>query len=207
MALKDLKVTIPTRRLSPDIVDFLNEADARIHDYIADRHVRISGFVPSDFVEVYRTLDAVAQKGLAPGDLFCEWGSGFGVVAMLAALLDFQAYGIEIEASLVDGARGLADDFAIPVEFVQGSFVPDGAEPKLAEIYESDVTWLRCDVEEAYPELGLNIHDFDVVYAFPWPGEEDVVAEIFDCFSSAGSLLLTYTQLDGVRIRRKVVNA
>jgi hypothetical protein len=205
MALRELQLNISSRRLPNEITEFLNEADARIHEYISSRKVRISGFVPSDFVAVYHALQAVVDADLAPGDLFCEWGSGFGITAMLAAMMDFQSYGIEIEGSLVDAARLLAEDYDLPVEFVRGSFVPAGAEVQMEHTRTEDTVWLVTDVDDAYPELGLVIRDFDVVYAFPWPGEEDVIAGLFDTYSSAGALLLTYTQLDGVRVRRKVL--
>ena len=65
-------------------------------------------------------LRALSEGGLARGWRFCEWGSGFGVVVGLAALVEFDACGIEIEALLVAEARKLADDFDLPVEFGQG---------------------------------------------------------------------------------------
>ena len=99
-----------------------------------DRQIRISGFVPSDFEPVYQALDAIVEGNLASGDVFCEWGSGFGVVAMLAQLLEFQTYGIEIEDSLVTGARQLAEEFDLPVDFVTGSFVPAGGEHIVDEL-------------------------------------------------------------------------
>ena len=98
---------------------FLREADRRIERFRRDRHV--PGFVPSDYAKAYAVLRALAAGDRAPGRLFCEWSSGFGVVACLAAMLDFDASGIEIEADLVDAARQLAEDFGLPVAFACGS--------------------------------------------------------------------------------------
>lgn len=205
MALKELQLNILSRRVPSDVAEFLRDADARIEEFISNRPVRISGFVPSDYLAVFEALQAVVEKDLAPGDLFCEWGSGFGVAAMLASMMDFQAYGIEIENSLIEAARALADDYSLTTEFMQGSFVPAGAEVDVEHTRTDDNVWLVTDVDDAYPELGLVVRDFDVIYAFPWPGEEDVVANLFDTYSSAGAILLTYTQLDGIRVRRKVL--
>lgn len=207
MPLLDVRLNVRQRRPPRAIVDFLQEAGQRVEEFIANRPVRISGFVPSDFAEVYCVLEAVADQGLATGDVFCEWGSGFGVVAMMAALLEYQACGIEIERSLVDGARMLAEDFDLPVDFVHGSFVPPGGESIVEEFFGSEDSWLTSYADDAYARLGLSPLEFDVVYAFPWPGEEDVITELFDEFAAMGSLLLTYGQIEGVRVRRKVVRA
>src|SRR5947208_15777027 len=81
-----------------DVRAFLREADRRIDEF--QRCVRVPGFVPSDFARTYGVLRNLSEANLTPGNLFCEWGSGFGVVACLAAMLDFDAVGIEIEADL-----------------------------------------------------------------------------------------------------------
>ena len=42
-----------------------------------------------------------------------------------------------------------------------------------------------------YDELGLELVDFDLVYAFPWPGEEDWLRELVKRHARPGALLLT----------------
>lgn len=205
MPLIDVPLNIRERRLPHDVADFLAEADRRIHDFIAERKIRISGFVPSDFEPVFHALDALVENDLATGSTFCEWGSGFGVVAMLAALLEFECYGIEIEDSLVVGARMLAEDFDLPVDFVTGSMVPVGGESIVEQLCSGDNVWLTCTTDDAYQQLGMAPNDFDVIYAFPWPGEESVIAALFDEYAAMGALLLTFDHIEGVRVRRKVV--
>lgn len=204
MPLIDIPLQIRERRLPRDVAEFLEEADDRIKTFIAERKIRITGFVPSDFEPVFHALEAVVENDIAAGDVFCEWGSGFGVVAMMASLLEFQSYGIEIEDSLVVGSRLLADDFDLPVEFVTGSFIPAGGEPIVDELCSGEDAWLTGISDGAYLELGLAPNDFDVIYAFPWPGEEHVIAALFDEFACMGALLLTFDHIEGVRIRRKV---
>src|SRR5579885_3294362 len=114
MALLDVKLTVADAELPADVRALLREADRRIERFQRDCHV--PGFVPSDFAGAYRVLRALQEADAAPGGLFCEWGSGFGVVACLAALLGYDAHGIEIEGELVDAARELAADFDLPVE-------------------------------------------------------------------------------------------
>ena len=45
--------------------------------------------------------------------------------------------------------------------------------------------------------------DFDVIFAYPWPGEEDVIMQLFDRYAAVGALLLTYHGIEELRIRRK----
>src|SRR5205085_9980642 len=96
----------------------------------------------------YGVLNGLTVSGIPTGSLFCEWGSGFGVVACLAAFLEFDASGIEIEGELVDAARQLADDFDLPVEFIHGSFIPKGAA---IDVNHGDAfNWLTTEEANAF---------------------------------------------------------
>ena len=205
MPLADMEIPINDSVLPDDVVAFLREADLRVSQFVRNSPVRVTGFVPSDFVTVYHALRAISEANLAPGTSFCEWGSGFGVVASLAAILGFKVCGIEIERDLVDASRRLADDFGLAVEFVHGSFVPSGAEGFADNSAES--SWLVTDADDAYDELGLDADDFDVVFAYPWPGEECLIASLFERYAAEGALLLTHNQFNSVRLQRKVGKA
>ncbi len=190
-----------------DVVAFLREADLRVSEFVRNSLIRVTGFVPSDFVTVYHALRAVTEANLAPGTSLCEWGSGFGVVASIAAMLEFKACGIEIERDLVDASQRLADDFGLPVEFVHGSFIPSGAEACAEEAYADNndgYSWLVTDADDAYDELGLDPDDFDVVFAYPWPGEEFLITSLFEKYAAEEALLLMYNQYNSVRLLRKV---
>ncbi len=131
----DIELSNNRSFLPDDIAAFLREADLRVTQFLRNSPLRATGFVPSDFTTVYHALQAITDENLAPGTSLCEWGSGFGVVASLAAMLEFVACGIEIEKDLVDASRRLAEDFGPSVEFVQGSFIPSGAESDAEEAY------------------------------------------------------------------------
>ena len=207
MPLVDIDISINGSVLPDDVVDFLREADLRVSQFVKNSPVRVTGFVPSNFVTVYQALRAITEANLASGTSLCEWGSGFGVVASLAAMLEFKVCGIEIERGLVDASRRLADDFGLPVEFVHGSFIPSGAEADVEKAYADtspEYFWLVTNADGAYDELGLGPHDFDVVFAYPWPGEECLIEGLFEKYASEGALLLTYNQYNSVRLRRKV---
>lgn len=166
-----------------------------------------TGFFPSDYVTVYHALLAITQLDLATGSAFCEWGSGLGVVTNLAEMQGWQACGIEINRDLVDEAIELAEAFDSHAEFVHGSFVPRGCEARAEKAYaatDEGVAWLSTEADDAYDDLGLDPDDFDLIFAYPWPGEENVIDELFDYCAARGALLLTYGQQNSVRLHRKV---
>lgn len=199
MPLIDVNLPACQAAIPADVRTLLLEAERRIEQF--QRSARVPAFVPSDFERVYQTLKTVETTALAPGRRVCEWGSGFGVVATLAAMLGFEAYGIEIEAELVDAARRLAHDFELPAEFICGSFIPNGGE----HLVDAGTTfsWLTPDSGTAYDEIGLDPDDFDIVFAYPWPDEEDVIWTLFERYASTGAVLITYHGSDDIRVQRK----
>lgn len=199
MPLEELSLHVGKVALPANVRLFLKEARRRIERFQRSHH--IPGFIAGDFARIYSGLHAVVAADLAAGSLFCEWGSGFGVVACLAAMLDFEACGIEIEGDLVDAARELAADFALPVEFVCGSFIPGDGEPH-ADV-DDDFAWLTTDTGSTLDELGLAHDDFSAVYAYPWPDEEHLIGDLFERHAAPDALLITFHGGDAFRVRRK----
>lgn len=203
MALTTVELTLQRGPLPGDVSAFLREAETRIDEFTeATRGGPIPAFVPSDHTAAWSALEAIDRLSLATGHLFCEWGSGFGVVTGLAAMLEFDACGIEIEPVLVEQSRRLIDDFDLPCEFACGSFIPDDAEE--IALSSTELFWLTTDGPDAYDQLELNVDDFDVIYAYPWPDEQDILGELFDRFAAEGALLCTFESPDEVLVRRKI---
>jgi hypothetical protein len=201
--LVDIEISINGSVMPDDVVAFLREANLRVSQFVRNTPIRATGFVPCNFETVYHALRAITDANLAPGTSLCEWGSGFGVVASLAAMLEFRACGIEIDKDLVDASRELAEDFVLPVEFVRGSFIPSGAESCAEEGFadnNAEYSWLVTDADDAYDELGLDPNDFDVVFAYPWPGEEYLIMSLFEKYAAKEALLLMYDQFNSVRL-------
>jgi predicted O-methyltransferase YrrM len=202
MRLSEIEL-LPNRGAVPDsVAALLADAKHRLQEFDATYQASIPAFVPSDFEQVYRALAWIDDAHHAAGRRFLEWGSGIGVVACLAAELGFDAIGIEVEPALVEIAESFAADHGLDVEFVSGSYVPSGAEPLVDTAGE--VTWLRTDRPDCYAELDLEPEDFDLIFAYPWPGEEQVIFDLFQSCAAVGSLLLTYHSQDGLRLHRKV---
>jgi hypothetical protein len=199
MALIDVDV-IPDPEPKPaEVQALLREARRRIEHF--QEECRVPGFVASDSGKAYAILRALDAGGLAAGKLFCEWGSGFGVVACLAAILGFDACGIEIEAELVDRAQRLADDFRLPVRFYHGSFLTVQDQRRLAA--PDDFGWLAT---AGRGQLDIEPADFDVVFAYPWPDEEQLVERLFERHARAGAILVSYHGSETLRVRRKVTH-
>ena len=199
MPLRNVPRPGPVGPIPADIRAFLREADRRIRRY--HRLYRNSAFVPCNFGAAYHILQHLAVQAKAAGTLFCEWGSGFGVVACLAALLEFDAFGIEVDGTLVRASRRLAADFELPVEFVQGSFIPAG--DRLLTRAAGSFAWLATTEAPAYEALGLATEDFRIIFAYPWPDEERALGELFERHAGAGALLLTFHGGEDFRLRRK----
>jgi hypothetical protein len=199
MPLLDFKLGGTRSDLPADVLALLREATKRIRSF--QREHRIPGFVASDYQRAYHALRALTEGDLLSGDQFCEWGSGFGVVACLAAMLDFDACGIEIEGELVDAAEQLADDFGLPVQFIRGSFIPKGSDPD-RDITE-EFAWLTPDESTTHKELVRGPNDFDVIFAYPWPDEERLAEHLFELHAALGAVLLTYHESGDFRVRRK----
>ena len=202
MRLREIELSPQSGAIPAEVAALLADAQRQLRRYDAKFQASIPAFVPSDFEQVYRALDWIASAQLATGRRFLEWGSGIGVVACLAAELGFDSIGIEIESALVEIAESFAADHGIDVEFACGSYVPSGAEPFVDTVGE--VTWLRTDRPDSYADLDLEPEDFDLIFAYPWPGEEQVIFNLFENCAAVGALLLSYHSQDGLRLRRKV---
>jgi SAM-dependent methyltransferase len=151
-------------------------------------------FVAADYGRVLEALLAIR----APGQRFLELGSATGVITIMADLLGFEAYGIELDPALVGIARGLAERYESRARFAVGSFLPSGY------VWRSGTGDSRQGTIghgiSAYPELGHPLEDFDVVYAYPWSGEEPMMHDVLRCYGRSGVHLLLHGDSDGVRI-------
>lgn len=153
-------------------------------------------FIAAEYDTVLEALISVREPGLS----FLEWGSATGVITIMADLLGFEAYGIELDRSLVEQARTLSRSWDSNAQFALGSFLPtgyrylgpsDGIQPSTI-----------VDAPSGYLELGHPLEQFDVVYAFPWSGEEPMMLDLMDCYGRADALLLLFEAKGGVRMFR-----
>jgi hypothetical protein len=150
------------------------------------------GYVSADYAAVYDSLKKYQHRGL----MFLEWGSGLGVVAIMASMMGFDAYGIEIEPELVEHACSLAERFESDAKFACGSFIPGEYEESCQDGEEFQRT--VCDAAPAYDELDRELRDFDMVYAYPWPEEHLVFRSIIRRCGAKHAILLCYDAREGI---------
>lgn len=168
------------------------EAD-EIWDLCRDHH-EFGGYVSADYIEVYQAL--VGLQGRV--ETVLEWGSGLGVVAIMASRLGFQSYGIEVEPVLVEQAETLSNSYRSEAQFATGSFIPDdyqwGAE------LPGNPSRTETDSRAAYDELDMQLEDFDLVYAYPWPDEHGLYLDILRQHCTKETLFLCYDAREGVSL-------
>ncbi len=152
-------------------------------------------FVAADYGVVQQALVRLR----APGLRFLELGSATGVITIMADLLGYEAFGIELDADLVSMARKLATRSGSRARFFHGSFLPagfgrrDGEDPRLGTIGTAS---------SAYPEIGHTLSDFDVVFGFPWDGEQRMMHELMRDWGSHEARLLLHSVTRGVETFR-----
>ena len=198
-----LQLAIDHAPLPPRVAACLAKAQARIDRWFArPEHQTGIGFIPSDYEQVWQALAAIVREHPDTRRLL-EWGSGFGVIAGLGALLGLDAYGIEIEADLITSADELLAELDLRATIVQGSFVP---MEFVADELDDLETRTVLGQPDAYEELGRDLDDFDLVFAYPWPTEEQLYREIFRRGADYGAILVTWSRQEGIRAHRKVAS-
>ncbi len=175
-----------------------SESDA-IWDDCRDK-LEFGGFVSADYLEIYKQLLQLQDQVVT----VLEWGSGLGVVTIMASRLGMEAYGIEVEPLLVERSLQLAEQYAPDAQFATGSFIPDDYQWNLELAGNPSRT--ETDSRAAYDELDMELRDFDLVYAYPWPDEHGLYLDIMQTCGGENSLFLSYDAREGPTLTRSKAN-
>jgi hypothetical protein len=154
-------------------------------------------FVPAEYDHVLVALVALRRPGLR----FLEWGSATGIVTIMADLLGYDASGIELDEQLVDKSLEVARTYRSRARFVAGSFLPEGyawrprgGDGRLGTVGEGASGYLR---------LGRALDDFDLVYAYPWGGEEPMMQDLMRAHGAPDAGLLLHRVSGDVELFRE----
>lgn len=185
------------RPLAGRIEELLVEAERRREAFYAEGlGLRYPKYVPSDPRVVASAMAELREGGQLRGELFCEWGCGFGIATGMAALLGFDAVGIEFEPELAERAAELNEDLGIEVEILNESYLPEGYESvegvggkDLIVPEDTEMT----GTEGRHPSYeGLDPAEVDLFFVYPYPDEEDFMRDLFEELAEVDAVLLMY---------------
>lgn len=161
------------------------------------RHDRWHSFVAAEYDRVLAVLTELRR----PGMRFLELGSATGIITIMADLLGYDACGIEIDERLVYMAREVAIRYGSRARFATGSFLPQGwawrprdGDGRLGTIGEG---------VSGYLELGVPLDEFDLVYAYPWGGEEAAMLDLLRAHGSPETRLLLHLVSGELRLMHR----
>ncbi|MCH2113587.1 MAG: class I SAM-dependent methyltransferase [Pirellulales bacterium] len=188
------RLQAPDKTLPPEFKQLTDEAE-QLWTEKCDTPA-FHAYVSADYEAVYESLAEL--RGQVHTVL--EWGSGLGVVTIMASRMGFEAYGIEVEPQLVEYAKQFAEAYGNQAQFAQGSFVPDDFVWNPSSGDEAIRTMI--DTPGAYGQWDMELQDFDLVYAYPWPDERTFYHNIMRDCGRCDALLLSYDAREGVELVR-----
>ena len=208
MSYKELPYAAAAVIVPTAVQNFIDAADRQYELFYASQlQKRYPKYVPSEPSQVYAALKYVTDKDLLVGNTFIEWGCGFGVATGLATFLGYQATGIEIEPDLVQIAYDLFLQENIEAQLICSSYIPDG----IIEYENFGTTDIISDnfnrlsnTRPCYSEMSLQIEEIDLFFAYPWPGEQEMILKLFDALAGEGALLIAYFGDQDTHIYRKI---
>jgi hypothetical protein len=154
---------------------------------------RCPGFVLTPPHVAWAMVNAARAMAPRPGAVFCEWGAGIGLVATLAARAGFEAWGVELEPTLVRAARDLAETLGEPMRVVEGSYKPAGFFDG-TPVAERGQLWIG----------GRDLTAADVCFVYAWPAEVAAARSFFANHAPTGAILILYEGGKTVRAYRQV---
>ena len=199
-------------RLRGDAAAIVERGRAVAEEFLARcTHQPPGGFFAGDYEIVATALDRLLRtRQLRAGKKFCEWGSGVGVITLLAQSMGFDAAGIEVQEPLVRRAKALAAEFGLAARFAHGTYVPSTGflEATHGEASDrGDESWTGSGFgnpgPDGYDALGWNPGRIDVFYVYPPPIDEDAVVGLFGQIAAPGAHLLLYRGEEELELHRR----
>jgi|TARA_B110000116_G_scaffold271826_1_gene293870 hypothetical protein len=211
--IEEIDLTIEKKKLPEKIKNYLKEANHRIDElFETEKNHKVPRFIPCNDELLYHWLSAIKDSDLCLDKVYCEWGSGYGVGTCLASLLGYESYGIEIEPSLIEASRKLAEDSNISVTIIEHDYMPEGFEcyegSGGAELIrpENYTYQERSELRPGYEGMDADLDEVDIFFIYPWPGEQEFVLEFFQAVATDGALCLIYLGDDEFGLYQKTAD-
>jgi len=198
MSLQEIPLApLPDVDLPKAVADLIGEADRRMDAfYEAGLGRRYPKFIPSDPKVVHAAIARLIGEGHLRGSVFCEWGCGYAIASGIAALLGLESHGIEIEEELALNAARLMADLRIPVEILKTDYLPDGFDESDGvggkDLISPGETMAPGGFVSPPEYDGLDPAEVDLFFVYPWPGQEQMMMDLFEAVATDGAILLLY---------------
>ena len=213
MPIEEIDLKIEGKKLPEKVKNYLRDANKRIDElFETERNRKVPQFIPCNDELLYHWLAAIKTSELCLDKVYCEWGSGYGVGACLASLLGYESYGIEIERSLIEASRKLAEDSNIAVTIIERDYMPEGFEcyegSGGAELIkpENYTYGEKNGFRPSYEGMDADLDEVDIFFIYPWPGEQEFVLEFFQAVAADGALCLIYLGDDEFGLYQKTAD-
>jgi len=200
MAINQIDLQLTGIKIPPQVSRYIEAADRMMDDYDdANEYKKRPNFVHCDPILVYSAIAYVTELDLPLGRVFCEWGSGFGMSTCIAALLGYEAYGIEIDPDVVAYSRNLARRQNINATILETSYFPDGFSSYAGsgddELIVPPEYSRECgDVLHMprYEGMDRDTDEIDLFFVYPWPKEHEMFQDLFNAVAGDGAVLIAY---------------
>ncbi len=195
-SIKQIDYEAESPEVPEPFASLIQDADDRWEKFWAQKlNKRYPRYVASEPAQVYAALKHVRDEGLALGERFIEWGSGFGVATSLASQLGFEATGIELEEGLVEIAESLAEKHQTGAEFIATTYIPEGYisydHVGGSDIVPDDSFGHQVEAPR-YEGMDIGLNEIDVFFVYPWPGEQEMMLKLFQSVASEDAILIAY---------------
>ena len=206
-SIKQIDYEAESLEVPEPFASLIKDADERWDKFWAQKlNKRYPRYVASEPAQVYAALKHVRDEGLALGERFIEWGSGFGVATSLAAQLGFEATGIELEDGLVKIAEKLAEKHQTGAEFIATTYIPEGYisydHVGGSDIVPDDSFGYQTELPR-YDGMDIGLDEIDVFFVYPWPGEQEMMLKLFESVANEDAILIAYYGDQEICIYRK----
>ena len=111
-----------------------------------------------------------------------------------------RVFGFEIDGRLVARAKQLVENLDLVPQFLTGSFIHDSAEIRQQR---SDFRAMDILEHSAWGRAPVSAEHVRLFYAYPWPGEEDWIYQLFDEVAGGEALLFCFHGADEYSLRMR----